>query len=72
MAAAPGGSRRCAPARSRRRAINEPTTSQAREQGVDVLIDLAAEQIPWLFSGVVVRRGDLKERRDASLRFLGR
>ena len=26
---------------------------------MNILIDLAAEQIPWLFSGVVVRRADL-------------
>ena len=57
-----GGSQRLAAVKSgeiKATAINEPTTSQAREQGVHVLIDLAAEQIPWLFSGVVVRRGDL-------------
>jgi NitT/TauT family transport system substrate-binding protein len=51
-------------------AINEPTTSQAREQGVAILVDLAAEKIPWLFSGVVVRHGDLTARRDLALRFL--
>ena len=68
-----GGSKRLAAVRAgeiKATAINEPTTSQAREQGVNILIDLAAEKIPWLFSGVVVRRGDLKERRDLVLRFL--
>ncbi len=68
-----GGAKRLAAVRSgeiKATAINEPTTSQAREQGVNILIDLAAEQIPWLFSGVVVRRGDLKQRRDLMLRFL--
>jgi NitT/TauT family transport system substrate-binding protein len=57
-----GGARRLAAVKSgeiKATAVNEPTTSQAREQGVNVMIDLAAEQIPWLFSGVVVRRGDL-------------
>jgi NitT/TauT family transport system substrate-binding protein len=68
-----GGAKRLAAVRAgeiKATAINEPTTSQAREQGVPILIDLAAEQIPWLFSGVVVRRGDLKERRDLVMRFL--
>ena len=57
-----GGSRRLAAVKSgeiKATAINEPTTSQARAEGVHVMLDLAAEQIPWLFSGVVVRRADL-------------
>jgi NitT/TauT family transport system substrate-binding protein len=68
-----GGAKRLAAVRAgeiKATAINEPTTSQAREQGVTILLDLAAEKIPWLFSGVVVRRGDLKERRDLAMRFL--
>jgi NitT/TauT family transport system substrate-binding protein len=68
-----GGSKRLEAVRSgaiKATAINEPTTSQARQQGVNILIDLAAEKIPWLFSGVVVRRGDLKERRELAMRFL--
>jgi NitT/TauT family transport system substrate-binding protein len=68
-----GGSKRLAAVRKgeiKATAINEPTTSQARAQGVTILIDLAAEKIPWLFSGVVVRRADLKERRDLAMRFL--
>jgi NitT/TauT family transport system substrate-binding protein len=67
-----GGSRRLAAVKSgeiKATAINEPTTSQAREQGVNVMIDLAAEQIPWLFSGVVLRRGDLA-RPETIVRFL--
>src|SRR5215470_17242437 len=51
-------------------AVNEPVASLAREQGVNVLVDLAAEQIPWLFSGVVIRRGDLKERFGVIARFV--
>lgn len=51
-------------------AINEPTTSQARAQKVPILIDLAAEKIPWLFSGVVVRRSDLTARRELVMRYL--
>jgi NitT/TauT family transport system substrate-binding protein len=68
-----GGSKRLAAVRAgeiKATAVNEPTTSQAREQGVTILLDLAAEKIPWLFSGVVVRRGDLKERRELAKRFL--
>ena len=68
-----GGAKRLAAVRTgeiKATAINEPTTSQAREQGVNILIDLAAEKIPWLFSGVVVRRGDLAQRRDLALRFM--
>jgi ABC-type nitrate/sulfonate/bicarbonate transport system substrate-binding protein len=68
-----GGSKRLAAVRKGEivaTAINEPTTSEAREQGVNILIDLAAEQIPWLFSGVVVRRSDLDKRRDLAMRFL--
>jgi NitT/TauT family transport system substrate-binding protein len=68
-----GGSRRLAAVKSgeiKATAINEPTTSQARAEGVNVMIDLAAEQIPWLFSGVVVKRGDLTARPDLIVRFL--
>lgn len=67
-----GGSRRLEAVKSgeiKATAINEPTTSQAREQGVTILMDLAAEQIPWLFSGVVVRRADLAKP-DLIVRFL--
>jgi NitT/TauT family transport system substrate-binding protein len=68
-----GGAKRLAAVRAgeiKATAINEPTTSQAREQGVNILIDLAAEKIPWLFSGVVVRRADLKQRRALIARFM--
>jgi NitT/TauT family transport system substrate-binding protein len=51
-------------------AINEPVASQARNQGVNVMVDLVAEQIPWVFSSVVVRRVDLTNRRDLVTRFL--
>jgi hypothetical protein len=29
-------------------AINKPVASMAREQGLNAMVDLAAEQIPWL------------------------
>ena len=51
-------------------AINEPLASLARAQGVHVLVDLVPEQIPWVFSSIVVRRGDIVARRDVLLRFL--
>jgi len=51
-------------------AINEPLSSLARQQGVNVLVDLVPDQIPWLFSGIVVRRDDVGARRDLLTRFL--
>ena len=50
--------------------INEPLASLARGQGVNVLVDLVPEQIPWVFSSIVVRRGDIAGRRDVLTRFL--
>jgi ABC-type nitrate/sulfonate/bicarbonate transport system substrate-binding protein len=50
--------------------INEPIASLARSQGVNVLVDLVPEQIPWVFSSIVVRHGDIAGRRDLLLRFL--
>ncbi len=50
--------------------LNEPFTSLAREQGVNPMVDLVPEQIPWLFSGITVRREALASRRDALTRFL--
>jgi NitT/TauT family transport system substrate-binding protein len=50
--------------------INEPIASLARAQGVNVLIDLVPEQIPWVFSSIVVRRADIAGRRDVLMRFL--
>jgi NitT/TauT family transport system substrate-binding protein len=50
--------------------LNEPFTSLAREQGVNVLVDLVPAQIAWLFSGITVRHDALASRRDALTRFL--
>ena len=50
--------------------INEPISSLARAQGVNVLVDLVPEQIPWVFSSIVVRRSDIAGRRDVLMRFL--
>ncbi len=50
--------------------INEPIASLAREAKVNVLVDLVPDQIPWLFSGIVVRHDDIAARRDLLKRFL--
>jgi NitT/TauT family transport system substrate-binding protein len=68
-----GGPRRLAAVKSgqiKATTLNEPFTSLAREQGVNVMVDLVPEQIPWLFSGITIRRDSLEGRRDALTRFL--
>ena len=50
--------------------LSEPLTSLAREQGVNVLLDLAAEKIPWLFTGIAVEHDATAIRRDQLKRFL--
>ena len=37
--------------------LSEPFTSLARAQGIHVLIDLNAQNIPWLFTGIAVQHG---------------
>ena len=51
-------------------AVNEPFSSMAREQGFNVLFDLVPEQIPWLFTAIVVRRRTIADRRDELTRFI--
>lgn len=68
-----GGTRRLAAVKSgeiKATALNEPTASLARAAGVNVLVDLVPERIPWLFSGIVVRHADIAARRDLLTRFL--
>jgi len=68
-----GGPRRLAAVKSaeiKATALNEPFTSLAREQGINPMVDLVPAQIPWLFSGITVRRDSLASRRDALMRFL--
>ena len=68
-----GGAHRLAALKSgeiKATALNEPAASQARAEGVNVLVDLVPEHIPWLFSGIVVRRADIAARRDLLTRFL--
>jgi ABC-type nitrate/sulfonate/bicarbonate transport system substrate-binding protein len=68
-----GGTRRLAALTSgeiKATAINEPVASMAREQGLNAMVDLAAEKIPWLFSGLVVKRSYLDANRALLARFL--
>jgi NitT/TauT family transport system substrate-binding protein len=50
--------------------VNEPVASMAREQGLTAMVDLAADHIPWLFSGIVVKQSYLAAHRDVVTRFL--
>src|SRR3954468_3417186 len=68
-----GGTRRLAAVKSgeiKATAVNEPFSSMAREQGFNVLFDPVPEQIPWLFTAIVVRRGTIADRRDELTRFI--
>jgi NitT/TauT family transport system substrate-binding protein len=68
-----GGMKRIAAVQSgeiKATAVNEPVTSIARERGLYPLVDLVAEHIPWLFSGVVVKKDFLDAHRDTLKRFL--
>jgi NitT/TauT family transport system substrate-binding protein len=68
-----GGPRRLAAVKSgeiKATALNEPFTSLAREQDLNVMVDLVPEQVPWLFSGITVRRDEVAGNRDALTRFL--
>ena len=50
--------------------LSEPFTSLARAQGIHVLIDLNAQNIPWLFTGIAVQHGAIASRRDDFKKFL--
>jgi ABC-type nitrate/sulfonate/bicarbonate transport system substrate-binding protein len=51
-------------------AVNEPVSSIARERGLNPLVDLVTDRIPWLFSGVVVKKDYLDANRDVLKRFV--
>jgi len=51
-------------------ALNEPAASLARERGLNMLLDLVPERIPWLFTGIAVQRATIDRRRDALMRFI--
>jgi ABC-type nitrate/sulfonate/bicarbonate transport system substrate-binding protein len=67
------GTRRLAAVKSgeiKATAVNEPFSSMAREQRFNVLFDLVPEQIPWLFTAIVVGRSTIADRRDMLTRFI--
>jgi len=67
------GERRIAAVRSgeiKATTVNEPVTSLAYEQGLKAMVDLAADHIPWLFSGIVVKQSYLAAHRDLVVRFI--
>ena len=51
-------------------ALNEPFSTFARDQNVNVLVDLVPAQTPWLFSGIATQRASIQTRRDVLKRFL--
>jgi len=68
-----GGMKRIAAVQSgeiKATAVNEPVASIARERGLNPLVDLVTEHIPWLFSGVVVKKDYLDANRDVLRRFV--
>jgi len=50
--------------------LGEPSATGARKEGLRIMVDLAAERIPWVYSALVVRRSDLTGRRELIKRFL--
>nr|TFG54545.1 MAG: hypothetical protein E4H34_02410 [Hyphomicrobiales bacterium] len=50
--------------------LGEPSRSRAMAYELLPIIDLYAERIPWLYSGLVVDRTYLNEHRDAVLKFM--
>src|SRR3989454_11231031 len=68
-----GGTRRIGAVRSgeiKATAVNEPVTSIAYEQGLQAMVDLAADHIPWLFSSIVVKQSYLAAHRNLVTRFI--
>ncbi len=50
--------------------LGEPHRSRARAMGLDAIIDLLDERIPWLYSGLVVDRAYLADNRETLAKFL--
>ena len=50
--------------------LGEPTRSQAFAAGLNAIVDLYAEHIPWLYSGLTVDRSYLNGHRDVLTRFM--
>ena len=51
-------------------AVNEPALTQAREQGLNPMVDLLAQHTPWLFTGLSVSRAYLESHRPELQRFM--
>ena len=51
-------------------AMNEPAATLAHEQGLYPMVDLFAEQIPWLFTGLTVDKRYLDSHRELLTRFM--
>jgi ABC-type nitrate/sulfonate/bicarbonate transport system substrate-binding protein len=51
-------------------AVNEPDRSLAYASGLTALVDLAGQNIPWLFTGLVTKRQSLTDKRDLIARFM--
>lgn len=51
-------------------AVNEPALTQAREQGLNAMVDLLAQHTPWLFTGLSVSRAYLDSHRPELQRFM--
>lgn len=49
--------------------LGEPYRSAALAEGLSPIVDLLAEGIPWLYSGLVMDRGNLDRNFDAAARF---
>jgi len=50
--------------------LGEPQRSEAFSVGLNPIFDFYAERIPWLYSGLTVDHGFLKDHRDTLVRFL--
>lgn len=50
--------------------LGEPGRTEAFELGLNPIVDVYADRIPWLFSGLVVDADYLQSNRDTLLRFL--
>lgn len=50
--------------------LGEPYRTQAFALGLHPIVDLFADRVPWLYSGLVVDKSYLKTHRDTAIRFL--
>jgi ABC-type nitrate/sulfonate/bicarbonate transport system substrate-binding protein len=50
--------------------LGEPSRSEAFAAGLNPIVDLYADRIPWLYSGLTIDHGYLREHRDVLMRFL--